>query len=186
MGVTWYLSNDMQMYWYSPVVLLPIWWNEKIGLALWCVQFLAFTSVQGVLTAYYHFGPTSMIGPDEHVVHGSLTQGSYYGKVYTRMQPYLIGLLMGYIFFKTRGKTIKFPYVRNFSLSFQIITFNTVIKTIFTKYVFYRASLLAVFYGYCLLELDYLSYLECNQCGSMVIQTSSPPFMLCSLGLVGH
>ena len=131
MGVTWYLSNDMQMYWYSPVVLLPIWWNEKIGLALWCVQFLAFSSVQGVLTAYYHFGPTSMIGPDEHVVQGSLTQGSYYGKVYTRMQPYLIGLLMGYIFFKTRGKTIKIQYVRNFSLSYhsiKLLTFKFVIK----------------------------------------------------------
>ena len=42
---------------------------------------------------------------------GLLTQGDYYFKVYTRMQPYVIGLLMGYVFFKTRGKQIKIPHV---------------------------------------------------------------------------
>ena len=26
MGVTWYLSDDMQMYWYAPLVMIPIWW----------------------------------------------------------------------------------------------------------------------------------------------------------------
>ena len=37
MGVTWYLSDDMQMYWYAPLVMIPIWWDEKIGL-VWCYE----------------------------------------------------------------------------------------------------------------------------------------------------
>ena len=42
---------------------------------------------------------------------GIVSQEDYYFKVYTRMQPYLIGLLMGYVFFKSRGKDIKIPVI---------------------------------------------------------------------------
>ena len=44
-------------------------------------------------------------------IRDGLTQNDNYFRVYTRMQPYLIGLLMGYVFFKTRGKTINIPRV---------------------------------------------------------------------------
>ena len=57
MGHTWYLANDMQMYWYAPLVILPIWKSEKIGLILWSVHFMVFTAVQGYINGYYRFGP---------------------------------------------------------------------------------------------------------------------------------
>ena len=57
MGVTWYLSCDMQMYWLSPLVILPIWFNERIGLAFWATCLAGFTALQGYMTGYFRFGP---------------------------------------------------------------------------------------------------------------------------------
>ena len=62
MGVTWYLSDDMQMYWYAPLVMIPIWWNEKLGLVWWCINLLGWTAWQGYLTGKYHFGPETSAG----------------------------------------------------------------------------------------------------------------------------
>ena len=36
-----------------------------------------------------------------------------YFRSYTRVQPYLIGIMLGYILFKTRGKQVKIPKVLN-------------------------------------------------------------------------
>ena len=49
MGQTWYLATDMQMFWASPFMMVPMWWiNKKKGklwtgvwAALWLVVFSA-------------------------------------------------------------------------------------------------------------------------------------------------
>jgi len=37
--------------------------------------------------------------------------GDYYIKPYIRLQPYLVGILFGYILFKIKDKKIKIPHV---------------------------------------------------------------------------
>ena len=40
-----------------------------------------------------------------------MVPGGYYIDVWSRMQPYLMGILLGYILFKTRGKPVKITEV---------------------------------------------------------------------------
>ena len=54
MIVTWYLANDMQFYWYAPLIIIPLWINQKIGLILLCGQLLAYTIVPIVISTYFH------------------------------------------------------------------------------------------------------------------------------------
>jgi len=132
--VTWYLACDMQMYWYAPLIILPIWWNEKIGLVFWGLNMAAFTCVQGYLTAHYHLGPSIIIQHEK--LHGFNSDFDYYNRVYTRMQPYLIGLLLGYILFKTKGKTVRIPPVMN--LIFWIVSLGLGWLVVLGIYPLYR------------------------------------------------
>jgi len=101
MGVTWYLACDMQMYWFSPFAILPLWYSEKIGLLLWGLYLIAFTVIPGYVTGHFHFGPTVVIR-DEDTVDGVGDDINYF-RSYTRVQPYLIGIMLGYILFKQEG-----------------------------------------------------------------------------------
>ena len=49
---------------------------------------------------------------DEATVDGVDDDINYF-RSYTRVQPYLIGIMLGYILFKTRGKQVKIPKVLN-------------------------------------------------------------------------
>ena len=40
----------------------------------------------------------------------------FYMRPYIRFQPYMIGILFGYLLFKTNGKKIQIPLVRSFVL----------------------------------------------------------------------
>ena len=59
LGVTWYLACDMQMYWGAPLVILPLWWNRKVGVVLWGLQMAGWTALQAYLTDHYNLGPLS-------------------------------------------------------------------------------------------------------------------------------
>merc|ERR1719414_1623182 len=122
LGQTWYLSCDMQFYWLSPLVILPIWWNWKYGLTWWTILFALFTGIIGWFTKACKKPPTSIGGniyfPGDHDVDHeypacrSQAVGSDFGP-FIRAQVYLIGLLFGWVLFKLKGKTIRIPHALN-------------------------------------------------------------------------
>ena len=60
LGQTWYLSCDMQFYWLSPIIILPLWANWKYGLTWWSIIFATMTGVLGYITKVCRKPPTSI------------------------------------------------------------------------------------------------------------------------------
>ncbi|KAF0292105.1 Nose resistant to fluoxetine protein 6 [Amphibalanus amphitrite] len=101
-GQTWYLANDMQMFLFSPLVLLPLYHWPVLG-QLWIIFLLCFFSgINAMVTVIHNLGPT-----------GSLPDGDNknfrYQRPWARIGPYLVGLYMGWILHKIRGRKIVLP-----------------------------------------------------------------------------
>ena len=101
-GQTWYLANDMQMFLFSPLVLLPLYHWPVLG-QLWIIFLVCFfTGINAMITVIHKLGPN-----------GGLPDGDdfnlRYMKPWTRAGPYLVGLYMGWVLHKIRGRKISIP-----------------------------------------------------------------------------
>ena len=136
----------LQFYLYAPLIFLPIWYSETLGLLWWFINLIVFTAVPAYISSYNHMPPTGLsiimllflmkslcgtmspvthpdtcyfflcsVSPDlpNQNLHGFNGMDDFYIKPWCRFQPYLMGLLLGYILFKLRGKTIHIPQVTN-------------------------------------------------------------------------
>ncbi|XP_035696984.1 nose resistant to fluoxetine protein 6-like [Branchiostoma floridae] len=91
-GWSWYLGVDMQLYVIAPGLLVLLYKKPKLGVGLVTFFLILSMFLTGIL---YH-------------LFVNVPSGSYYATVYkftfTRMGPYMVGLLMGYILFTTDRK----------------------------------------------------------------------------------
>ena len=103
MGQTWYLANDMQMYLFSPLILLPLFHWPVLG-QLWLIFLICFfTGINAMVTVTQNLGPFGAIpGTDGD-------SNVRYEKPWTRFGPYLVGLYMGWVMHKLRGRRISLP-----------------------------------------------------------------------------
>jgi len=90
-NVTWYLAIDMQFFILTPIVLTVLHKFPKAGQALLGLLLAAGTVCQIYFTIV-----------DDEFFHGSFR---YYMKPWNRSNPYVIGLLLGYILHKMRDVT---------------------------------------------------------------------------------
>ena len=108
-GWGWYLANDMQFYIISPFILIPLYHIFPVALiivaALLLCSFIATASLVGV----YDF-PSNMFAAVAYNYTGSTTQYSdlVYSKPWSRIQPYLVGIVLGYMLYKQ----IRLPFGR--------------------------------------------------------------------------
>ena len=64
----------MQFYWLSPILIFPLWWNWKAGLAWWTIVFSTLTGIMGWVTKACTKAPNSVMGKflffrsDQHAV----------------------------------------------------------------------------------------------------------------------
>eukprot|EP00057_Strongylocentrotus_purpuratus_P033640 XP_792203.3 PREDICTED: nose resistant to fluoxetine protein 6 [Strongylocentrotus purpuratus] len=108
MGWSWYLANDMQFYIISPLILIVLYKNGKAGLAL--VASIMFVSLSSLFGLNWHYGYTiSSQEPYTDNVPDPENADTTYSKPYTRIPPYLAGMVVGYVMFKLKGKRIKMP-----------------------------------------------------------------------------
>ncbi|XP_069112063.1 nose resistant to fluoxetine protein 6-like [Argopecten irradians] len=113
---SWYLANDMQFYVVSPLLLVPLYFSKKIGGTVNAVFLLAVTIVSAVVSAQHQLPATQFsIVPNPHV--GDYFP-EYYIKPYCRMGPYIMGIITGYIIFKTGGKYKIKPAINLFIWAF--------------------------------------------------------------------
>ncbi|CAI9744334.1 resistant to fluoxetine 6-like [Octopus vulgaris] len=106
MGWLWYLANDMQFYWISPLLLVPLYFKPKIGQALTALLLLAHFICTGFI-ATNDQAQLNMLGGNNNNNNNQTTANTFqdiYVKPYTRIGPYLIGLLYGYYLYKFNCK----------------------------------------------------------------------------------
>ena len=98
MGETWYMANDMQFFLISPLFLLAMWSSVILGTVVSILALVAATIIPMVLI-YQNDYPLSMLAD---------TSGDYYKNFYIvpwcRCQPYILGLLFGWLLHKLRDQ----------------------------------------------------------------------------------
>ncbi|KAL4234257.1 hypothetical protein ACF0H5_005907 [Mactra antiquata] len=112
MGWSWYLANDMQLYVLSPLLLVPLFYNKIIGGIISAVTIGLAIVIDGVIsdTKGYHVQAVPQAGeqpPDNFK--------NYYIPVWTRFGPYVVGLLTGYVLYKSKCKC-KIPKILNITI----------------------------------------------------------------------
>ena len=104
MGWAWYLADDMQFFVISPLLLIPLYYWLPAGLIAVAVLLAASIGVTGFIAGYYGF-PANQLAP---IVYRSYIRSpdfpdqfsEIYVKPYCRISPYLVGIVLGYVFFK--------------------------------------------------------------------------------------
>lgn len=98
LGVSWYLANDMQFFWVSPIILILyikvhkyIGWISVISICLMCII------STGAIAEYYNLKPALL-----STANGVNYMFYYYVKPYTRVAPYALGMACGFIVYTMR------------------------------------------------------------------------------------
>ena len=104
MGWAWYLADDMQFFVISPLLLIPLYHWLPAGLIAVAVLLAASIGVTGFIAGYYGF-PANLFAPilfgtDIRPTNFPDEFSEIYGKPYCRISPYLVGIILGYVFFK--------------------------------------------------------------------------------------
>ncbi|XP_066999846.2 nose resistant to fluoxetine protein 6 [Anabrus simplex] len=107
-GQSWYLAVDMQLYWVSPLILVPLWKRPRIAL-LMMGALMVGGAVTNYLISYENNFSGSHLGT--MIDNSKEFQKKLYVPAYTRFMPYVIGMAFGYllVIIKEKKKVIKIP-----------------------------------------------------------------------------
>ncbi|KAF5288412.1 hypothetical protein FQR65_LT12025 [Abscondita terminalis] len=108
---TWYVAVDMQLYFISPIILIPLRKKPKLGLVLIGALIVSSATTSFIITWINNLATNDMFLDPVQLME------VYYTKSYTRASPWLIGLLVGYLIHKIKNRASKF------TLSPLVITF---------------------------------------------------------------
>jgi peptidoglycan/LPS O-acetylase OafA/YrhL len=101
---TWYLTCDMTFYYFSPLVLYPLWKWRVLGLVTYAATYFFSLSISFYLAWVNEYEGGMPIT-------NQLFETEYFQRHYitphTRAPPYIIGLGFGYCLFKLNGEKIK-------------------------------------------------------------------------------
>ncbi len=115
-GQTWYMSTEFQMFLCTPFVLLPMHWATtrkgwKWGMAIITALLTAMTAVIGGLAIARDWPFTmDLADPDDPDAFFDYLDDNYY-MPWTRCQPYIVGIALGFVFHVTKGKRVKMNWV---------------------------------------------------------------------------
>ncbi|XP_071507526.1 O-acyltransferase like protein-like [Diadema antillarum] len=104
----WYLACDMQFYFISPLLLIPLYRFPKIGLSTIAALCVASFITTAVIVYQNNFGIGLVAGGDTDGAFQTLDVGAgylpaddyssmVYIKPYCRIPPYLVGMVVGYL-----------------------------------------------------------------------------------------
>ncbi|XP_065885946.1 nose resistant to fluoxetine protein 6-like [Dysidea avara] len=95
-GVSWYLFVDMQLYILSPIIILLLYRYWYIGLMVISLVMIGATTVIGVQAGVSDDYYANVVAHPENIDQTT----DLYMKPHYRVNTYLIGILLGYIFYK--------------------------------------------------------------------------------------
>uniref|UniRef100_A0A0K0EV77 Nose resistant to fluoxetine protein 6 (inferred by orthology to a C. elegans protein) n=1 Tax=Strongyloides venezuelensis TaxID=75913 RepID=A0A0K0EV77_STRVS len=105
MGWSWYLANDFQLYAISPLYMLLINYNEKLGIT-GCIGTVIVSSIcRLIITLIKGYPPGPILTTKLQIV-GLIDEfwTNVYIKPYARCGPYMVGLVVGYYLYKYKLK----------------------------------------------------------------------------------
>ncbi|XP_035687102.1 nose resistant to fluoxetine protein 6-like [Branchiostoma floridae] len=126
----WYLGADMQLYVTLTGLLVVLYRYPKVGVAVACFLIGSSWLLNGIL---YHF----LVN-----VNGESYSYTTYRWSFTRMAPYLIGILLGYLLFRTNRKVPDTPNTRGLMLLGWIVGTTCALVAFFTPFGAPEANLL--------------------------------------------
>jgi len=101
-GWGWYLANDMQFYVISPIILYGMYKLRLRGALIFNGYLIAVSAlVTGLLINHYKLKALEVVADiSSRPKNGPSFEDIIYTKPYCRIQPYLVGLMLGYFLFK--------------------------------------------------------------------------------------
>jgi len=108
LGQTWYLANDFQFFIISPPIIWALWKFPIVGLVLSGI----LTSAATVVPLYLAWDNKWNFSPFFETREGYMKE--FYVMPYARFQPYIVGIVLGYVLHKLRHKkTIDLNIIAN-------------------------------------------------------------------------
>ena len=102
-GWAWYLANDMQFYIISPLILLLAYYMFWVALLVVGILLFCSFTVTAVLVGVYDL-QLSKFAEIAYGYNGTASTSDYdaliYTKPWSRIGPYLVGLVLGYLLYK--------------------------------------------------------------------------------------
>ncbi|CAG2106234.1 unnamed protein product [Medioppia subpectinata] len=119
---SWYSAVDMQFYFLSPLILIPLYMKPMLGICLAIVALFASMGFTGYLTLINGFPAVPYIND---VIEQAVVDKYYallYIKPYCRVGPYLVGILLAYAIYTSKGdiKMKKFYSITGWFISFVV------------------------------------------------------------------
>ena len=141
-GQGWYLGTEMWLFFFSPVVIYPLWLSKfgrkyKVLALLWWLL-LASLALIFILRCAFNldFLYAEDVGKDVKLeasrkcwMHLIGPDNAPWGR---RSHCYIVGLLLGYVLHVTKGKKIKIPFILNSTL--WLVTMSTFFAVIYAGY----------------------------------------------------
>ena len=108
---SWYLANDMQFYIAAPLIILPLALYPALGVALIVLLVPINLAIIGGISGGYGFTSNSAKFAElqaalEETDSSHNVTDDVYTKPWTRVGPYLIGILMGFILYRQQQKPV--------------------------------------------------------------------------------
>ena len=104
---SWYLSSEIQFFVIAPVMILPLYFIYPVGLVVVGAFLVANVVILGGITGSYELSAsifldldTSSRDPDTIIPDGHNTIDDIHIKPWTHLGPFVIGILLGFIFYK--------------------------------------------------------------------------------------
>ena len=116
----WYLANDMQFFVLAPLVILPFYYLIPLGLTVAGVMLFCAFTITAALVGVYDFqgsGDTAQIAYNYHTNITAEYSDFIYVKPWSRISPYIVGLLLGFILYKE----IRLPFGRIKNIPFYLM-----------------------------------------------------------------
>lgn len=128
MSQSWYLAVDTQLYFLSPLVLIPLWkWGKK---ALVPIGIFGLLCLGCTFATFLHHNFTLFRIEDNNV---DARQRLTYYPTHTRIPTWLIGIIFGYFMFKkNRGKRI--PLATHWVILGWILSLGTMLTCLWGPY----------------------------------------------------
>ncbi|EDW07850.1 nose resistant to fluoxetine protein 6 [Drosophila mojavensis] len=118
---SWYLAVDTQLYFLSPLFLIPLYkWGKK---ALIPIGIFGILCLGCTVATFLHNDFTLFRVQDDHV---DLRQRLTYYPTHTRIPTWLIGVIFGYFLF-TRNRGRQIPLARHWVITGWVLAFGTML-----------------------------------------------------------
>lgn len=143
---SWYLANDMQFFVIAPLMVVPLYLFYPAGLAVVCMFLVTNIVTLGGITGGYGFETSANMftdvnfNPRRNVTEGHHINDDVYIKPWTRIGPYLTGLLLGFVFYKKLKPNLREPLNYLLYSSLWILSAIFCISTVYGLYGSWRGE----------------------------------------------